>query len=193
MKRTILAAIAISVVVVFSGYTEEACENECPAPCPSASPESALGDSEVEIFDLGIATGYSFKRKGDTRRVRVVDIPFASVLKVDESPHKARMKFLSVPGVSVAKSKRVGEKSSFKLLDLPFASLVRSEREANGDFDRRAVNLPILGSLFRHSRHDGKETTRFLFFKHTKRARPRADAPVASRDSSAGRNPEGTG
>lgn len=123
---------------------------------------------EVEILDLGIVEGYRYERKGDHQEVEVLDIPFAAVLKAERNEEgETGYRFLHVPFVTVAERNLGDDSNSFRLLDVPFFSLVKTKNDDDGDFDRQVIDLPILGPLFRHKRQGDKETTRFLFFKHS--------------------------
>ena len=105
------------------------------------------GDSKrVKLIDVVIGEGYSYKRDGDRREVEVINLPLVSVLKAE----------------------RDSESESVKILDIPFFTLAESREDADGDFDNRAIDVPIFGPLFRHRRTNGEEKFRFLIFSHTR-------------------------
>lgn len=133
--------------------------------------EREAEDKKVEILDLPFFEVGIYEKEGDSTKVDVLDAPLASLLKVrKEGDDESHVKFLNGPGTSLVKSSKTKDSKSFELLDVPMASLLRMEKHDNGDYDRRFLKLPIIGSLFRQTKHDGKKTTRFLFvFKHTKK------------------------
>lgn len=124
---------------------------------------------EIEILDLGIIEGYRYERHGDHKELEILDLPLAAVLKAERNEDgETGFRFLHVPFVTVAERDLDDDSNSFRLVDVPFFSLVKTRNDDDGDFDRQLIDLPILGPLFRHKREGDRETTRFLFFKHSR-------------------------
>lgn len=106
------------------------------------------GDSKrVKLVDVVVGEGYSYKRDGEHREVEVIHLPLVSVLKTERDPGS----------------------DSVKILDIPFFTLAESSADADGDFDHRAIDIPIFGPLFRHRRSGDEEKVRFLIFSHTRK------------------------
>lgn len=83
-----------------------------------------------------------------------------------------RTKFVYVPGASVVKTRADEDEKKVAVLDIPFFTLAESKSRTNGEFDNKAIDLPIIGSLFRHKRVGNKEKIRFLIFSHTRKVDP---------------------
>ena len=103
----------------------------------------------------------------DTSRIRAFPL-----VKYDRDGDKERQKVLYVPGASVVKSRSDADESKVAVLDVPFFTLAESEHRENGEFDNKAIDIPIFGPLFRHRREGNKEKVRFLFFSHTRTVDP---------------------
>ena len=103
----------------------------------------------------------------DKSRVRAFPL-----VKYDRDGDEERQKILYVPGASVVKSRSDADESKVEVLDIPFFTLAESEHRENGEFDNKAVDIPIFGPLFRHRREGNKEKIRFLFFSHTRSVDP---------------------
>jgi hypothetical protein len=164
--------MGLSLGILLTGAMAESdeSENSVDAGIPLLLEYERDDDSkEVEILDLGIIEGYRYERHGDHKEVEILDLPLAAVLKAERNEEgETGFRFIHVPFITVAERDLGKHGNSFKLLDVPFFSLVKTENDDDGDFDRQLIDLPILGPLFRHKRVGDKETTRFLFFKHSR-------------------------
>ena len=136
---------------------------------PIVEYESDDDSKEVEVLDLGIVEGYRYERHDGHREVEFLDLPLATVLKAERNEEgETGYRFIHVPFVTVAERNLNDDSNSFRLVDVPFFSLVKTRNDDDGDFDRQVIDLPLLGPLFRHKREGDKETTRILFFKHSR-------------------------
>jgi len=175
MRGRMLLALGLSLGILLTGAMAESDKSEesVEASIPLLVDYERDDDSkEIEVLDLGIVEGYRYERDGDHKEVEILDLPLAAVLKAERNEDgETGFRFIHVPFVTVAERKLGDESNSFELLDVPFFSLVKTRNDDDGDFDRQLIDLPILGPLFRHKRVGDKETTRFLFFKHSRKSR----------------------
>ncbi len=168
--RTLLALGLALGICLTSARAEDNDPDASVKPDSSAiDDQDTIDDSkEVEILDLGIVEGYRYQRHHGHQHVEVLDIPFGAVLKAKRNEDgETGYRFLHVPFVTVAERDLDDDSNSFRLLDVPFFSLVKTRNDDDGDFDRQVIDLPLLGPLFRHKRVGDKQTTRFLFLKHS--------------------------
>lgn len=105
------------------------------------------------------------------------------LVKYDRDGDEERQKVLYVPGASVVKSRSDAEESKVEVLDIPFFTLAESEHRENGEFDNKAIDIPIFGPLFRHRRQGNEEKVRFLFFSHTRKVDPEEYGKETPRES----------
>lgn len=122
--------------------------------------------AKIEVVDVGVFQGYRYDRKNGAQEATVLDAKLATLVEARQDGNESSsLRLVSAPFVSLIESRQSGGESSFDLIDVPFFSVIKAREHGNGDFDRRFLNLPIIGSLFRHSKDGDTETVRILGLK----------------------------
>ena len=124
---------------------------------------------DVKVVNALIAQGYTHKKNENVTRTEILDVPFASLAKVNRDGDHKGTRILNAPGTSLVRIESDEDETFVKILKVPLFTLIDVESQEDGQFDRRFVKLPIIGSLFRHTRTEDETRVRFLFFSHKKR------------------------
>jgi hypothetical protein len=113
------------------------------------------------LFDL-------FEWNRDQARTKLVlfDVPFFTLMKVDESPADSETVFARAPLFTLFQSRQEAGRLSWTLLDIPFVTVAKIE-QGRDRADQRLIDLPIFGPVYRYHRDPVERETRVLFlFRH---------------------------
>lgn len=136
------------------------------------STSHASAEEDAQTHDEYVSTADSTEPliiEEDNRHNHVREFP---VVNHRRHGDEARTKFVYLPGAAVVRNKSDDSRNKTEVLDIPFFTLAETERRTNGEFDNKAVDLPLFGPLFRHKRVGDKEKVRFFIFSHTRRVDP---------------------
>jgi hypothetical protein len=97
----------------------------------------------------------------------VVELTKLPILEIERDlPQSYDVEFLGfIPWTTLLRNQRDGRRSSFRLLALPFGTFFASDRNEE-EVDVRVVQIPFLGSLYRHAGDRGRYRTEILFWLH---------------------------
>lgn len=112
-------------------------------------------------FDYGL---FSWRNRPGETKVQVLDLPVFSLLDFRRrDPDYSRVELLDVLVITGFESRRTKDRRSIKVLDLPFFTLF--EKKSRGDVrsDTKFVDLPLLGSLYRHRVDEDEREVKVLF------------------------------
>ncbi len=131
-------------------------------------------------FDYAL---FSWRNRPGETKVQVLDLPVFSLLDFRRrDPDYSRVELLDVLVFTGFESRRSKDRRSIKVLDTPFFTLF--EKKSRGDVrsDTKFVDLPLLGSLYRHRVDQNEREVRvlFLFRFVSPRGGTAAEPPTAS-------------
>jgi hypothetical protein len=132
-----------------------------------AGEDASSNDEYVSTADM--VEPLILESEQDDRHTHVRAFPLVNHKRHGES---TQTKFVHVPGAALVKTRGNAHEEKVEILDVPFFTLAESKSRDNGEFDNKAIDIPIFGPLFRHKREGDREKVRFLIFSHTRTVDP---------------------
>ena len=133
---------------------------------PTASVQRRVDDNwRTQLFDFGLFQLFDSRRDGDLRKMHVFDFTVFETYDYERAGEDLEINFANGPAFHFFRKQADEDYQKTDILSLPLKTLLyRNESEDNGDYHRRFLRLPLLGSMVEDVNTADERKTKVLWF-----------------------------